>query len=61
MANDYYIDDDHERASEEEAAEAYKEYLWERDFVQNNARIAGAWNDLVAECDMKRKELKEAA
>lgn len=54
------IDYDEERCSDEEAAEAFKQFQWERDFIQNNERIRSGWEELVAMCDDKRKERKEA-
>jgi cation transport regulator ChaC len=49
--------DEEDRPNEEEAAEAYKEYLWEREMkhlehINEQKRVSA---------DMKRKELKEAA
>lgn len=49
--------DDEERFNEEEAAEMYKQYLWERDLKLMNEQI----DRLFGNADDRRKELRENA
>lgn len=60
MCNDFYIDDD-ERCSDEEAAEAFKEYQFAKEASDYWQRIDAEWENLLAECDSKRKERRESA
>lgn len=47
--------DEEDRCNEEEYAEAYKEWLWQRDMAQDDE-----WERKLEAADLRRKEIKES-
>lgn len=49
--------DEEERCSDEEYAEAYKEWLWEKEWASDGLELESK----LEQADLRRKELKESA
>ena len=53
--------DEDELCTEEEAEDALRQYQASNDASEYWKRIDSAWEELIAECDQKRKERRESA